>query len=130
MQQYSSESSEDGDEVDGHYSSESSEALDYSIQEMPKMTSRSVQYCQVTFPRKPVPSPRVKMGKTPSPNLRVDYIDVDIVAMEAKRRAKQSQNGTMIDRTTIHHSMNTDEDNISSSSDAEPVINELSVSQI
>ena len=67
--------------------SEDTEEL-FSPRDIPRLTSRSVHYCQIEFEkihRKPVPTPRTKLPSSspPTTNINVNYIDVDITALTA-----------------------------------------------
>lgn len=71
-----------------HLSTTSMDTVDepFTPKDIPRVTSQSIQYCQVTFLRKPVPTPRTKIGgaSPPAPprSKRVNYVDVDLCATQ------------------------------------------------
>ena len=73
--------------------SEETEEL-FSPRDIPRLTSRSVHYCQIEFEkihRKPVPTPRTKLPSSspPTANTNVNYIDVDITALTALSMSRE-----------------------------------------
>ena len=62
----------------------------FSPKDLPCITNQSIQYCQVTFLRKPVPTPRTKLMGVASapipPNRTVNYVDVDLSAIQQQRK--------------------------------------------